>query len=348
MVNDILSLIREKSIAPFCSLSERGLEAAMAGVLDIVHLAEGDQLELSVESYRYASVLRGALRVLDASDRHAGLDVHSVDTAPSPYVFHGNNGRVRIQALEDTILLHGYGDVVDDIVSIDTLASDSPNDIDVLQLVLMRNAKSFSMLPTETLMQVYAHMNEVHVQAGEEVVRQDMKGDNFYFIREGAAEVWREELDDDEPQHVATLATGDTFGEEALILDGARNATVKMITPGRLLVLDGDSYKELVAKPAVVRISNEEAQELLSSGAQLVDVRYSDEWEESYIPGAHHIPLSDLRARMGEIDRDRKVIVYCRSGRRSQVGAILCSQQGFDAVSMDGGILEWPGHTVNS
>lgn len=346
MVNDILSLIHEKSIAPFCTLSERGLEAAMVGVLDIVHLSAGDQLELPVESYRYASVLRGSFRVLDDTDRHAGLDVHSVDTSLSPYVFHGNGGSIRVLALEDTMLLHGHGDVIDDIVSIDTLATNSPDDIDVLQLVLMRTAKSFSMLPVTALMSVYARMSEVHVDAGEEVVRQGMKGDNFYFIREGAAEVWREELDDDEPQHVATLATGDTFGEEALILNGARNATVKMITPGRLLALDADSYTELVAKPAVIRVSSEEAQELLASGAQLVDVRYADEWEESYIPGAHHIPLSDLRAHVGELDQDRKVVVYCRSGRRSQVGAILFSQQGFDAVSMDGGILEWPGETV--
>lgn len=197
------------------------------------------------------------------------------------------------------------------------------------------------MLPTSVLFDVYARMSEMKVSAGEEVIRQDMKGDLFYFIRDGAAEVWREELEDDEPQHVATLATGDSFGEEALILEAGRNATVKMITEGSLLTLDGDSYKDLIAKPAAIRISKQDAQSRLEKGAQLLDVRYIDEWEESYIAGAAHIPLSDIRLRMSELDKSREIVVYCRSGRRSQVGAILLSQYGFDAVSMDGGILGW-------
>lgn len=342
MVSDIVAMIREKSIAPFCKLSNRGLQAVFAGSLDVVHLSTGDTLDIAPEGYQYTTILRGALDVVSNADRHVGKNIRSHDTAHSPFVFHSKKGDVRLQAREDTLLLHGSGDAIDDIVSIDALASDQSDEIDVLQLVLMRSAKSFAPLTTAALLDIYGRMNEIHVAAGEEVVRQDMKGDQFYFIREGAAEVWREDLDDDEPQHVATLATGDGFGEEALIMDGARNATVKMITPGRLLTLDGDSYKELIAKPAVVRISPAQAQAQLANGAQLVDVRYEDEWDEGYIPGAVHMPLSNLRTRMDELDKSTDVVVYCRSGRRSQVGAILLAQHGFRAVSMDGGILAWP------
>lgn len=342
MVSDIVAMIRDKSISPFCTLSDRGLEAAFAGSLDVVHLTAGGTFDVAPEGYQYTTVLRGALDVLGATDHHAERHIRSHDTATSPYVFHGDHGAIRLRAHEDTLMLHGSGDVIDDIVSIDTLVSSQALDVDVLQLILMRGSKSFATLPTPALLDVYARMKEIPVQAGQEIVRQDMKGDQFYFIREGAAEVWREELDDDEPRHVATLATGDGFGEEALILDGARNATVKMITPGRLLALDGENYKELVAKPAVARISNAQAKDKLCNGAQLVDVRYADEWEEGYIPGAAHIPLSDLRGRKAELDKSRDVVVYCRSGRRSQVGAILLTQYGFQAASMDGGILEWP------
>jgi len=346
MVNDIIAMIRSKSILPFCKLSDRGLQAVFAGSLDVVHLSPEVTFEVPAGSYQYATVLRGSLAVLNTENRYAGENIHAKDTATSPLVFHEQKGTIRLKALEDTLLIHGSGDQVDDIVSIDTLASDHGGDIDVLQLVLMRNSRSFKALSSPALLAVYLRMTEVPVEAGENVVRQDMKGDKFYFIREGAAEVWREELEDDEPQHVATLATGEGFGEEALILNEARNATVRMITPGRLLMLDAESYNELVAKPSVVRILIDDAQARLASGAQLLDVRYEDEWDEGYISGACHIPLSNVRARIGELDKSREVIVYCRSGRRSQVGAILLAQHGFKAASMDGGILEWPGETA--
>lgn len=119
-----------------------------------------------------------------------------------------------------------------------------------------------------------------------------------------------------------------------------------MVTPGELLSLDGDSYNELVARPTVARISIEEAKQKIASGAHLFDVRYQDEWDDGHLPGAVHIPLSALRARAGEVTPDREVVVYCRSGRRSQVGALLMAQSGFTAYSMDGGINGWTDEIV--
>ena len=50
---------------------------------------------------------------------------------------------------------------------------------------------------------------------------------------------------------------------------------------------------------------------------QIVDVREDEEVAEGTIPGAIHIPLGQLSARAGELDRERPVITVCRSGRRS-------------------------------
>lgn len=261
----------------------------------------------------------------------------------------GGAGGAHVAGLTEygpTTQLTSYGDVIDDIVSIDTLLDGGRIDVDILQLVLMRQAKGFAKLPTEALIRIYERMIPVTVEAGEEVIRQDMKGDKFYFLRQGCAEVWREELEDDEPRHVATLGTGVCFGEEALILGGARNATVRMITPGELLTLDGESYTELVAKPSVSRISIDEAKQKIARGAHLVDVRYQDEWDEGHLPGAVHIPLSALRDRVREVTPEREVVVYCRSGRRSQVGAFLMAQNGYTAFSMDGGINGWTDEIV--
>ena len=346
MAGGVLAEIRENSIAPFCNLSDRGLQAVFSGFFDVVHLSAGQVYDVADHDICYSTIIRGSLVIEGGAAEHAGKVIDVAATADGPLRLKGDLGKVRFKAIENTLFLSGNGDVIDDIVSIDELVRDEDRPADIIQLIMMRHARCFANLPTSALIEVYWKMDRVKVEADQDVVRQDMKGDNFYFIREGAAEVWREELEDDEPQHVATLATGDSFGEEALILGGARNATVRMITPGELLALDEASYKELIARRAVHRIPITEARDRLSEGAQLVDVRYDDEWEEGHIPGAVHIPLSKIRERGHELDHDHQVVVYCRSGRRSQVGAMLLAQAGFTAFSMDGGILEWPGEKV--
>ena len=74
---------------------------------------------------------------------------------------------------------------------------------------------------------------------------------------------------------------------------------------------------------------------------QLVDVRYDKEWQAGHIEGAVHIPEDDLEERVGELDRDRPVVTVCRAGTRSDDAAEWLRGQGFDAQSVDGGMLAW-------
>ena len=74
---------------------------------------------------------------------------------------------------------------------------------------------------------------------------------------------------------------------------------------------------------------------------QIVDVREGEEVREGMIPGAIHIPLGQLAARAGELDRERPVITVCRSGRRSAGAAEQLEDAGFDVVTMGGGMIAW-------
>jgi len=79
----------------------------------------------------------------------------------------------------------------------------------------------------------------------------------------------------------------------------------------------------------------------------LLDVRQSEEYEAGHIPGAILIPLGELEARQGELDRSKKIITYCRSGHRSMAAAIALCGLGFRSVRhLDGGILSWPHETI--
>lgn len=76
----------------------------------------------------------------------------------------------------------------------------------------------------------------------------------------------------------------------------------------------------------------------------LLDVRQEGEYESGHLPGAKLIPLSELQARQGELDREKETVVYCRAGVRSRSAAGMLRGLGFTNVrSMAGGIQAYNG-----
>jgi rhodanese-related sulfurtransferase/rubrerythrin len=76
----------------------------------------------------------------------------------------------------------------------------------------------------------------------------------------------------------------------------------------------------------------------------LLDVREVAEYEAFHIPGAFLIPLSELLDRAGEIEPGRRVVTYCKRGKRSHAAAVMLLQSGVsDVASMEGGIEAWRG-----
>jgi len=87
------------------------------------------------------------------------------------------------------------------------------------------------------------------------------------------------------------------------------------------------------------------------AGAYLLDVREDDEWAAGHAPGAVHLPMMQIPARLDEVPRDGDVVVICRVGGRSgQVTAYLRGN-GWDNVhNLDGGMVDWhaAGHPLVS
>lgn len=75
----------------------------------------------------------------------------------------------------------------------------------------------------------------------------------------------------------------------------------------------------------------------LSAGAALIDVRTSREYAAGQIPGAVNIPLETLRDRLGEIPRDRKIVVHCQVGMRGYMATLVLRHAGIDAANLAGG-----------
>jgi rhodanese-related sulfurtransferase len=93
---------------------------------------------------------------------------------------------------------------------------------------------------------------------------------------------------------------------------------------------------------AEVDISPARAAELMRDGdAQLVDVRTPEEVEAGRIAGSEHIELDELPAQASEIDRERPIVFYCRSGQRSAMATGAFRAAGYEAYNLDGGLLAW-------
>ena len=75
---------------------------------------------------------------------------------------------------------------------------------------------------------------------------------------------------------------------------------------------------------------------------QIVDCREQDEWDAAHVEGTWLIPLDAIGQRLDELDRDRPLIIVCRSGRRSLIAAQQLAAIGFvDVKSMNGGLIAW-------
>jgi rhodanese-related sulfurtransferase len=88
-------------------------------------------------------------------------------------------------------------------------------------------------------------------------------------------------------------------------------------------------------------LSPARAAELLRNGAQGVDVREQYERDAGHIADTLHIELDQLTARVEELDRERPVVFYCRTGSRSALAAQAFAAAGFEAHNLDGGLKAW-------
>ena len=80
----------------------------------------------------------------------------------------------------------------------------------------------------------------------------------------------------------------------------------------------------------------------IEAGARIVDVRSPEEFRDGGYPGAVNIPLQVLGARMGELPKDRPVVLYCASGARSGLAARQLKAAGFVDVTNAGGLGDMP------
>ena len=205
-------------------------------------------------------------------------------------------------------------------------------------MTMLLQTKAFHKIPPANIQAIFMRMQQINYRSGDIILKQGAEGDYFYVLTRGSAIVTRETPLSKDGIKLAELHVGDTFGEEALISDAKRNATVTMTADGAVMRLGKDDFKKLLNEPMLEWVGLDEAEKIVANGGQWLDVRLPSEFENHHMEGAVNIPLYFIRLKINTLDQRKKYIVCCDTGRRSSAGAYILNERGYQAYVLRGGI----------
>ena len=332
-----------KSLVPANALNAENFQE-LAGKAFIEDVPAGKTIVKAGDVDRKTTyLLEGQVSLTDASGKTTTL-TGGTDVAKHPLA----NQQPRQQtakARTDCKITRFDTDLLDILLTWDQLSGIEVNEIrvedgaadDADWMTRILQSRAFLQIPAANIQAMFMRMQEVPMRAGETVIKQGDDGDYYYIIKAGKAKVIRAAKTGPELT-LATLKDGDAFGEEALLSEAKRNATVTMESDGTLMRLSKEDFNALLKEPLLSWVTREEAVERANAGAQWLDVRLESEHVNTGIKGSRNIPLYMLRLKVDSLDPKASYIVYCDTGRRSSAAAFLLSERGLHVYVLKGGI----------
>jgi CRP-like cAMP-binding protein len=284
----------------------------------------------------------------DRAMLHAGTDPA---LQPLDYLLLSDGGQ--IVALEDCSVVQVSRDLIDrclasnasndySVASLhdadltdDYLVSDGQVAVDwmsrFLQSPLAQN------LPALAIQQALARLVSTEVVKGDVIFRRGSEGDALYVVLRGMACVHTDTQGVHQGREISLMA-GDYFGEESLVAETPRNATVTMESDGAVARLDRKDFDQLI-RPHVISEADDALMErslTADSDEKLVviDVRFPVEFRHDGLPHSINIPISLLRARLHLLDKNRIHLITRHGGKRSELATFLLRQAGFNVHLM--------------
>jgi CRP-like cAMP-binding protein len=205
-------------------------------------------------------------------------------------------------------------------------------------MTTLLQTKAFHRIPPANIQAIFMRMQRINYRARDIVIKQGTEGDYFYVVVAGKCVVTRETPLNKEGIKLAELGPGDSFGEEALIAEAKRNATVTMATDGTLMRLGKADFQTLLNEPLLQWVDYDAARDIVAKGGKWLDVRLPSEFQNFRIDDAVNIPLYFIRLKLNALNKKTQYVVCCDTGRRSSAAAYILSERGFEAYVLKGGL----------
>ncbi|MCH8080080.1 MAG: cyclic nucleotide-binding domain-containing protein [Proteobacteria bacterium] len=202
----------------------------------------------------------------------------------------------------------------------------------------------FKNIPFEDIHKIFMLFEKIEVAKNDTVIKQGEAGDYYYIIEEGRFRVSRKIKNQKKEFKLADLEEGAGFGEEALIGNVKRNATVTALTNGNLIRINENDFVNLIKEKVLKSISYDDTKKMVKDGAICLDARFKNEFDKAALKlkGCINSPINTLRLEADKLDKNKEYIVYCDNGARSAIVAFLLMERGFNVSYLEGGLERLP------
>ncbi|MFL0809636.1 MAG: cyclic nucleotide-binding domain-containing protein [Agarilytica sp.] len=183
----------------------------------------------------------------------------------------------------------------------------------------------FNKIPMTQVQELFMRFKDVESEKGDVVIKEGEKGDFFYVLASGKVRVTNHLQSVD-----VVLGPGSYFGEEALLGDTLRNASITMLENGVVKKLEAEDFEALLKAPILHYLEADEV-ETIGKPYKVIDVKMPLEFRIFHVPGSINVPLARLRVSMEELGKGSAYVVPDDAGSRAEIAAHLLCQSGFDA-----------------
>lgn len=329
-------LERLKEFTPFDSLSDAHLRD-LAPRLAVARVSKGKVLfKRGQPDPKSHFLLKGRVDLADAAFVVRPLEADDAEN----YLALDNYPEHRVSAItgSDCVLVSIDRDHLDLVLTWSQAAEsmdedDQPDDGNSDWMEALLSSDLFAQVPPANIQQLFTKFQEQEVHLGDVIIKEGDDGDSFYVIKEGRALVTRGAGSNQKT--LAAIKNGACFGEDALIGETKRNATITMTTDGTVMALDKVSFIKLLKEPVIQQLTEAQYEKMVEEaeeGVVLIDVRLPLEFKHDHLAHARNIPLPELRKEIRDLEKVFTYVITCDGGRRSEIGAYLLNEAGLRAL----------------
>jgi len=340
-----ISFLNLNNYQPLDSLTPENLKE-IAEKLEVTELKSGDTVfKEGDKDDRHIFLYTGNIDLIKAGKTLKTIEAGTADAKSA--IAHIIPRNFSCITSSDAVIFKVDADLLDLMLAWDQTGSfqveelSGGDDDDWMTHILQTEA--FRRIPPANIQAIFTNLEDIDVNIGDSIIKQGDAGDYFYIIKSGRCMVTRKNPGQEKDIKLADLSAGDTFGEEALISDASRNASIVMLTKGTLSRLSKDNFLELLNEPMIEKTDYTSANLKVNNGDAIwMDVRLPAEFESAHIKDAAHVPLIFLRMKIKELDPMVNYILYCDTERRSSSASFILSEKGFKTSVLLNGIKDVP------